>query len=207
MSTSSLWRYTDLPALVYLLSKRQITLLDPQTWDDGNDSHYLSVYRSKKKLESVLALCFTQAHETYHHWRVFSGGPSGVRIEFDRAELLKAVKGPSVRAEEVKYRTLAEIRSRKPKTRDLPFLKRQAFSDDEEFRIVYESKRSRVRVLDIPIPLSCILKITLSPWSHPSISSSVRRVLKSIDGCDRMQILRSTLIGNDEWKTFAESSI
>jgi hypothetical protein len=31
-------RYTDIPALVYLLAERKITLVDPQSWDDANDS-------------------------------------------------------------------------------------------------------------------------------------------------------------------------
>ena len=61
-------RYTDSPALVYLLKEQKVTLLDPQSWDDSNDSYYLRLYRERKRLQSVLALCFTQASETYHHW-------------------------------------------------------------------------------------------------------------------------------------------
>jgi len=30
-------RYTDLPALIDILARRQITLLSPSTWDDQND--------------------------------------------------------------------------------------------------------------------------------------------------------------------------
>ena len=74
MSKEFLRRYTDVPALIYFLRERKITLLDPQSWDDSNDSHYLTLYREKNRLRSVLALCFTQTSETYHHWRVFSGG-------------------------------------------------------------------------------------------------------------------------------------
>ncbi|HNC85208.1 MAG TPA: hypothetical protein PK999_19310, partial [Nitrospira sp.] len=68
MSNASLRRYTDIPALTYLLTKQKITLLDPKSWDDSNDSHYLSLYKQRNKLKSLLALCFTQADETYHHW-------------------------------------------------------------------------------------------------------------------------------------------
>jgi hypothetical protein len=85
-------RYTDIPALVYLLREQQVTLLDPQSWDDENDSHFLGLYQKKKNLETVLALCFSQASETYHQWRVFAHGPSGVCICFKRAELLRAIK-------------------------------------------------------------------------------------------------------------------
>src|SRR5712691_8091529 len=92
MQSSRLRRYTDIPALIYLLSVRQITLLDPQSWDDKNDSHYLRLYREKKNLKTVLAVCFAQASETYHHWRVFAPGSSGICICFKRADLLAAVK-------------------------------------------------------------------------------------------------------------------
>jgi hypothetical protein len=84
-------RYVDLPALIYLLSERKITLLDPKSWDDGNDSYYLALYREKRNLKSLLAVCFTQTTETYHHWRVFAGGSSGVCIRFKRTKLLKAI--------------------------------------------------------------------------------------------------------------------
>ena len=57
-------RYTNLPALLYLLRERKITLLDPASWDDKNDSYFLSLYHQKKQLKSVLALCFTPAFET-----------------------------------------------------------------------------------------------------------------------------------------------
>lgn len=99
MAESYLRRYTDIPALVYLLTERKITLVDPQSWDDANDSYYLSLYREKKKLGSVLALCFTQTSERYHHWRVFAHGSGGVCVSFKRSELVKgrqACAGPAL---------------------------------------------------------------------------------------------------------------
>jgi len=41
-------RYTDIPALIYLLRQRKITLLNPGTWEDKNDTHYLSIYKRRK---------------------------------------------------------------------------------------------------------------------------------------------------------------
>src|SRR5690242_3180718 len=127
MSESYLRRYTDIPALTYLLNERKITLLDPDYWDDSNDSYYLRLYRRKKNLGSVLALCFSRASETYHHWRVFANGTSGVCIRFKRAELLRAVKQQTgIRAKPVTYLTLADMRGKSLAVNDLPFLKRQA---------------------------------------------------------------------------------
>ena len=207
MTSKYLRRYTDLPALIYLLTERKITLLDPQSWEDTNDSHYLGLYREKKNLKSVLALSFTQADEAYHHWRVFAAGSGGVCIKFIRSKLLEAVKKQSdLRTRHVKYLKLAEIKSKTLRVRDLPFLKRYAFEHEDEFRIIYESEVKRVQKLDIDIPLSSIDRITLSPWIHPDLSDHVKAMIRRIQGCSALSIVRSTLIGNEEWKNLGEDS-
>jgi hypothetical protein len=45
VSKNYLRRYTDIPALVSLLTERKITLLDPASWDDKNDSRFLDLYQ------------------------------------------------------------------------------------------------------------------------------------------------------------------
>src|SRR5579863_223188 len=131
-------RYTDLPGLIYLLKKRCITLVDPASWDDTNDSHFLTLYRQKENFASVLALCFTQESETYHHWRVFADGASGVCISFHRKELLEAAKKqPGLRARSVRYLKLKEIGAEPLETWELPFIKRYPFEPESEFRLLY----------------------------------------------------------------------
>jgi len=175
MSEIPLLRYTDLPALVYLLTEKKITLLDPRSWDDVKDSYYLALYREKKKLQSVLALCFTKTDETYHHWRVFGSGPSGVCIRFNTGALKAALKSfDGLRADRVRYRTLRGRRGQSLQTEALPFLKRYAFKHDREFRLVYESATTARRRLDIAIPLSCIERVTLSPWLSADLAPSSR---------------------------------
>lgn len=207
MSQDYLKRYTDIPALAYLLSERKITLLDPRSWDDQNDSYYLSVYKRKKSLKTVLALCFTQAPETYHHWKVFAGNNSGVCIYFNRAELREALKKKKgVRIRQVEYRTRSQNRLTRPSVKLLPFLKRSAFGDEDEIRVTYESKTQRLPTLDIAIPLSCIEKVVLSPWAHSNMENPIRKMLKSIDGCHNIGFYRSSLISNDEWKSMGDDA-
>jgi len=206
MSKKYLRRYTDLPALIYLLREKKITLLDPRSWDDSNDSHYLSLYKNQKKLKSLLVLCFTQESETYHHWRVFAAGSSGVCIRFKRTELIQIFKNHGgVRTGEVEYLKLKEIRNKKPTTDQLPFIKRYAFEDEDEFRVIFESIKSDLPKKDISIPLSCIARITLSPWAHTSLIKHVKEVLKTIDDCGNIEIVRSTLVDNEEWKRIGGS--
>ena len=200
-------RYTNLPALIYLLREQKLTLLDPRSWDDSNDSHYLALYREKKRLKSVLVACFTQADETYHHWRVFAAGSGGVCIRFNRSSLLRAVKKlPDVRSRKVTYLRLTEIRNRTPKIEELPFLKRYAFEHENELRIVYESKKKRLDKLDISIPLECIERVTLSPWLDVDLSNNVRELIQTLSNGASFEVVRSTLISNQEWKALGEQA-
>jgi hypothetical protein len=200
-------RYTNLPALLYLLRERKITLLDPISWDDKNDSYFLTLYREKKQLKSVLALCFTPAFETYHHWRVFAEGSSGVCITFDHEKLLNAVKKQSgVTTRSVRYLTLNDIRDVNVKTGNLPFLKRSPYGDEREFRIIYESAVETHDALNIEIPLACIERITLSPWIPSVLSDHVKSTIKEIDGCQSLKVFRSTLISNERWKALGDGA-
>ena len=109
----ALRRYTDIAALIYLLREQKITLLSPATWDDGNDREFMTLYQGRKRLKSLLALCFSQSDETYHHWRVFSHGSAGVCISFHRERLLQALHAQSgVTVKEVKYRKVREAKKR-----------------------------------------------------------------------------------------------
>jgi hypothetical protein len=202
MAPKFLRRYTDLPALVSLLAGKQLTLLDPRTWDDSNDSHFLSVYKERKKLKTLLALCFTQASETYHHWRIFAPGPSGVCIQFNRARLLAALRGVrGMRTGSVRYLSLPKMRrKRRLKVADLPFTKRHGFGHEHEYRFIYETRTDPLPAYSVPIPLSSISRVTLSPWMHKALLANLRASLRRIDGCAKLSIARSTLIGNDEWK-------
>ena len=200
-------RYTNIPALIHLLTGKKITLLDPVSWDDKNDSHFLAVYREKKSLQTVLALCFTQTTETYHHWRVFADGSSGVCMTFDKDKLLSAMKKQrGVTARAVRYLKLPEIKRKKLRVDDLPFLKRFPYGDEREFRIVYASKSVKTASLDIDMPIGCIRRITLSPWIPAALTGHLKDTLRKIDGCAGLKIARSTLIGNEQWKNLGEGA-
>ena len=110
-----------------------------------------------------------------------------------------------IRSGVVKYLTLAAMRRTRLAIRDLPFWKRYPFEHEREFRIIYES-REKMKSIDIPIPLSCIDRITLSPWLNQRLCTHVKRNLWSIANCRNLEIVRSTLISNEEWKNFGESA-
>lgn len=201
-------RYTNIPSLLYILRRHQITLLDPATWDDQNDSHYLTIYREKKSLKTVLALCFSQAPETYHHWHVYAEGPAGICITFHRDPLVAALrKKTGVTAKRVKYLTLAKMNAKAIAVSELPFLKRAPYADEDEFRAIYESKTKKVDFLDVPIPLDAIETVTLSPWTPKSLADTLKETIADIPDCVNIRVVRSTLISNERWKNYGEDAV
>lgn len=197
-------RYTDLPALLHILSTRQLTLLDPKTWDDRNDAYFMAAYKARKGLKSLLALCFSQAAETYHHWRVFSSGPSGVCIVFDRERLLDDIAGaPGISVGSMRYLTMKEAKQATFSIDELPFVKRQPYKPEREYRALFASTTDEHAALDLPIRPASISSISLSPWMHTSLSKSTA---SAIHGCEKLGVSRSTLVSNEQWKSIANSA-
>ena len=198
MSAMILRRYTNLAATLHILRTRTVTLLDPDKWDDRNDSYFMSVYKKRKGVNCVLALCFAQVEETYHHWRVFSHGADGVRIEFHKERLLAHFAGdPRVRSGPVNYARIDDVERDPPAIDDLPFLKRLPYQDEAEFRIVFTGDEPPA---PYPISVESIQRISLSPWLPYPLLQSVKETIRAIDGCARIPVIRSTLIDNERWQ-------
>jgi hypothetical protein len=204
-TSSFLNRFTSLPIALDLLQTKEITLLSPETWEDRNDAYYLERYRDERRLRSVLAICLSVRKETFHHWRIFSFGSSGVCIEFDKNKLLSGIPGNGgFRHGPAHYRWVAELQKKKPALEDWPFLKRKPFEDEGEYRIIYESKTDSIRAKRVGIDLSSIRKVTLSPWLPESVGTSVISIIKSIDGCSKLEVSRSSLIDNAGWRAIID---
>jgi hypothetical protein len=204
-SAQTLHRFTNLAAAIHMLRTRRITLLDPNTWDDKNDAYFMAEYKRQKGLTTLLALCFADCDETYHHWRVFSHGADGVRIDFEKRALLSAFVGDNqVLHGDMRYRLIKDLRTpRDYAVDDLPFLKRYPFRDEKEFRIIFADRSVAALSKDYTFDLSAIRRITLSPWIVRDLADSIINTLRQIDGCKQLKIYRSTLIDNAEWKKFA----
>jgi hypothetical protein len=194
-------RFTSLPSALDVLSRKRITLLSPEAWEDRNDAYYLERYREEMKFRSVLAICFSLKRETFHHWRVFSSGSCGVCIEFNKAKLLQSVANQKgFRSGNVTYPLISQLQRNTPELETWPFLKRRPFEDEKEFRIIYESKTENLRAKHIDIEIASIRKVTLSPWLPDPVADSVRKIIKRIVGCAALEVNRSSLIDNAAWR-------
>ena len=141
--------------------------------------------------------------ETYHHWRVFADGSSGVCVAFHKQQLIDIVcQQRGVTTGEVEYVRINDLDHYFRTVLALPFLKRAPFEPENEFRFVYGSKREELDSLDVEMNLSAIDRIYLSPWMPESIANSVKDALQTAAGSANVKVTRSTLIQNDRWAEY-----
>jgi hypothetical protein len=185
-----------------MLHSESITLLNPATWDDKNDAYFMSEFKRLKKAKSVLALCFAECLETYHHWRVFSHGGDGICIEFDKEMVLSTFENDTqIMSGVVNYKTLPQMSSRKKISVDeLPFIKRKPYQDENEYRIVYTDTAISTESQDYHLDRSWIRKIIVNPWMPRALAKSVKLSITSIPGCSDIPVSQSTLTNNEMWK-------
>jgi hypothetical protein len=201
-------RYTDMGALMNMLLSKSITFLDPESWDDRNDAKFMSFYKDRKSLSSLLAICFSISSETYHHWSVFAGGRNGVCLELNKSELITAITSQcDIREQAVLYKDINDLGTTRPLVKDLPFLKRAPYRHEEEYRMIWESLTEKRTSLSVQIPLTCILRINLSPWSIEADATAIKKVIRTIPGCENVRIDRSTLVSNDRWIKYGSEAL
>lgn len=201
-------RYTSIPAIIDTLRRKQLAILDPRNWDDKNDRHFMELYKEHKDAGGLYGLCAAKCAETYHHWKVFTGGGTGgACIVLNRQKLerhLAAVEMPQVtniRFGDVEYLDLNEVRELGPDDIDkLPFLKRAGFIDEDEYRIVIETTTDDQGAVFIDCPVAWIERIYLNPWLPKSQAESLIATLRELPGCRNLDVRRSYLIDSTTWK-------
>ena len=208
MTANYLRRYTSLPALLDMLTHKRITLLDPGSWEDRNDAFFIEKYRKEKRLKTVLALCFTMKGETFHHWKVFARDSSGVCIRFNRKKLLACFKKKDgIHSNPVSYAFMRDLQRTRPSLEELPFLKRQQYADEEEFRIIYENKDKIYQSKNFSLDITCIDRIILSPWMRPPIAKTIKEVISGIPDCDKILLKRAGVIESLTWQKMVKGLI
>ena len=195
-------RFTTLPVLLDLLQRKKLTLLDPQSWEDKNDSEIILEYKKRKKLKNLFAICLNHGDETIHHWKTFSSGSSGCMIEFDAKKLFAIIdKIPKLRHGKVIYRRLRDLERTGTiiNVEDIPFTKRWPYRCEEEYRIIYESNNSARTQLDIDIDLDVIRRIKINQQMPAVIYDTIKEHLRGLSGDPDSRIHRSTLFENKRW--------
>lgn len=201
-TTHTLRRYTNLASLISILKNKELTLLPPSKWEDKNDTFTLKQYAEHNELESIYALCFTTTSETAHHWKVFSQGSDGVCISIKAEPFINSLADiTGLIHGHVTYKLIDKIETETLSINDLPFLKRYAFRDEEEYRVIFRERTTppKKTVHTIPFDISHIQKITLSNSLPDSLKKPIVELLKSIEDCNGLKIYKSTLNENQRW--------
>jgi hypothetical protein len=206
MDTETIKRYTNLASLIAILKNRELTLLDPSKWEDKNDAYYLLKYGEKKGFKSLYVLCFTRASETSHHWKIFAPGADGVCIKMNADRFLSHLKSiKEIKHGAVEYKIIDEVEKMRIGVNRLPFIKRYAFRNELEYRVILGKKREeKKKSLSIGFEIPIIEKVILSNYLPRDLRKPMVELLKSIDGCSNLSIHRSTLNENARWKKAAE---
>lgn len=193
--------YTTLPVLLGMLIEKRFFFGNPDKWEDENDRELMSLYKNRKKLKSLFALCFSCSSETIHHWNTFGSSISGCCIEFDLEKLVESVEKSEgiIRCDRVNYMTIDNVRNTN-NTIDLPFTKRKPYECEEEYRIIWEDSNAKKTSCEIKFDLHSIRKITISQKMPKKLFELIKDHLKALclDNCS-LKINHSTLSRNKEW--------
>jgi hypothetical protein len=193
-------RFTTIPFLIDLLKRKKLTLLNPTYWEDYNDRATIKAYQERLKKESIYALCLTHQNETIHHWNAFANGTSGCCIEFSPEKLFDILsKTKEVIHGKVEYIKIKDLPSQEFETAKLPYLKREPYKPENEYRIIALSDESQKASFDILIDLSVIRRITISNKIPESVFESTKEMLLQIAPELKNKIFHSTLYNNSNW--------
>ncbi len=191
-------RYTTLPYLLDYLQKEKLVLLDPESWDDKNDTELIKAYKEKANISKLFALCFSFKSETIHHWKSFANGASGCCIEFDAEKLLKIFdSNTKFRHGEINYHLINEAKRTSIPIRDIPFCKRKPYEPEGEYRVIWEGKDKDF--VEIDIPLKAVRRITFSQQMQEPVFESVKAFLTNYFPVLAGKIIRSTVYENKRW--------
>ena len=202
-------RYTSLEHAVSALKTKKLALPNPSKWDDSNDQEFVELYRNHISAKSIYAMCCTMSAERYHHWRIFTDKDhaSGVCIEFRREPLQQALnRMRNVRAEPVEYVPIKKLRERSYHAKALPFIKRNGYRDEREWRILVTSPEPQVALLKIPFSLDWVHRIILNPWMDEPDREAARQHLKSLVK-KPTRVTATFLTNSAEWKRLGKALV
>jgi hypothetical protein len=144
-------RFTTIPFLIDMLRRKKLALVNPSFWEDFNDRETVEIYRKAVKANSIYALCLTYKNETIHHWNAFANGSSGCSIEFSPTKLLALLDAKGIKHGKTEYIRVRDLGELKCKKEQLPFVKREPFMPESEYRIIATSNNRQEATMDVDL--------------------------------------------------------
>lgn len=189
-------RFTTIEKMLEIVETEEMSMSDPSYWEDKNDAHIMELYRTKKKLKALYALCFTKGSETIYHWGAFSSKSDACCIEIAADNLLdKYSKKNGFAARVIEYVKLRDLKTKVIDSNQIPFIKRHPYRNEDEFRIIFQSRRSSKRPT-LNIPRAAIKKITINQYLPKKVFDLIKN---NIESKWKIKVNRSSVIKNDQW--------
>jgi len=191
-SPKSLKHYTNFYSLISILSTKSLYLSDPAGWEDKNDFASVDAFARSRSC-SVRIFCLTYEEEAVHHWNTYAEGMTGCRIDFNTGLFLKKVESiPGLICRKMEYLKYPFDLS-KYKADDYPFIKRNPYKCDMEYRVVWAGKGKPP-----VIPTDGLIKrVTLSPYMKDNVRDSVCNLIK--DKYKIKEVCKSAILNYPQW--------
>ena len=198
-------RYMSRKYLGDLLKNRRLTLLNPDSWEDRNDSETIKLYAKRMQYKVIYVACFTSTSETNHHWHLY-GRDDGIRVVFNAEMLIQAAeKSGLCTCKAIEYIKIKEFNEKVKNISQLPFIKRRPYRHEREFRIIRPSRRKSTNdVMYLKIPSQSINTIIVSPWTDDEIVKKIKRDVQGLFK-HKINVNRTTLLSNKKWLELAQN--
>lgn len=191
-------RFTTITFLIDLLRRKKLVLINPVFWEDYNDRATIEIFREISRKQSIYALCMTDGNETIHHWNAFANGTSGCCIEFSPRKLFEILdKIPEIKHGKAQYLRLKDLRNHKTEIEELPFVKRDRYRSENEYRVIAVRDSVQEKLFEIDLDIRIIRRITINNKIPKSEFESIKYELQSL--CPQLKVYQSTLYNNQIW--------
>ena len=162
----------------------------------GRQVHLRNVLHNERREISSLRI-FTEKDDA-----------DGVCIEFKREPFQRGLNRlRNLRAEPVNYVSMKKFREGgRYRPEDLPFIKRNGYRDEREWRILLTSSEPQRALFEIPFKADWVHRIILNPWMTEDQRDAARRALNPL--IHKPAYVTATFLTNSaEWKKLGKALV
>lgn len=192
--------YTSVSTLYKILTDG-FMFQDGNSWDDKNDKYTLQKYREYVYPQNVLVLCFCDGAGNVYHWTALgktdpndSDSQIKCSIVLNKDTFLKHIDSiVGMSHHEMMYCKNNKVAEHQME--NLPYLKRNEFAIEKEYRIIYTGDKSGFFLSDI-IPY--IDKIVIGLCTEEKFDKIKQHIVTTFH-IDEAKITQNLLNGSKEW--------
>ncbi len=188
-----------------ILKNGSLTLRTSDRWTDKNDQEILRCHKEVNRVPELLVACFTKRVERNHQWLAYGYKNHCVQVNFYKERLIESLEKYKLKSNQkvlygpIQYRNIYDLRRSEniPQSK-IAFIKRKAYIDEKEFRVIAYAKEG-VTEIKIPIDLKCINYIRLDPRSSQLKVDEIENELKDLANSLKIPVRPSRMNHNPKW--------